>query len=76
MESVPPSKRVVRELSDAKGVDQECIDPLYNTVDPDALDAIFRDLPDGPKRVGGRVEFTHEGYDVTVRADGGVSVDE
>jgi hypothetical protein len=76
MVAVPPSERVVRKLSEAKGVDEERIEPLYNSVDPDALDAIFRDLSDGPKRGGGRVEFTHEGCDVTVRADGGVSVDE
>ena len=76
MESLPLSERVVRKLSEVKGVDEERIEPLYNSVDPDALDAIFRDLSDGPERVGGRVEFTHEGCDVTVRADGGVSVDE
>ncbi|WP_435074505.1 HalOD1 output domain-containing protein [Halorubrum sp. HHNYT27] len=75
MDADSPSESVIQGISEAEGVDEESIDPLFNTIDPDALDQIFRNLSNGPNRTGGKVEFTHEGYDVTVWADGGVSIE-
>lgn len=76
MDSESPSEKAIRKLATAEGIDQADLDPIFNSVEPDALDAIFQNLSNGPARDEGKVEFTHEGYTVTVHADGGVSIDE
>lgn len=48
------------------------VEPLYNTVDPEALNALF----DGKARSGGTVEFVHCGYEVTVESSGNIMVSE
>ncbi|MFC6826559.1 HalOD1 output domain-containing protein [Halopelagius fulvigenes] len=48
------------------------LDPLYTVVNPDALDAMFRD--DGSPAIAGRVRFTYHDCDVAVRSDGVVTV--
>jgi hypothetical protein len=63
-----PSQAVVEAVADHRGVAvEELRDPLYDVVDPDALDDLFRDGT-------GRVAFEYLGYDVTVRHDGTVDV--
>lgn len=47
--------------------------PLFETIDPDALDALFTSVQ-GEGVSAGSVSFTHSGYDVTVTADGDVRV--
>lgn len=71
-----PSKKVVTELAEAKGIDTTEIEPLFNTLDPDALNMLFENGAGRPSRCQGKVEFTHEGHTVTVRADGSVSISE
>ena len=44
------------------------MDPLYDIVDPDALDALFQG------RDGGAVTFDYAGYAVTIRADTTISL--
>lgn len=65
----PVHERVIAAIADGKSVDATALDPLYETVDPEALDALFK------PGVTGRVEFTYEGHDVAVGSDGHVSVD-
>lgn len=67
----PPSICVVETVSDALEADPTELGPLYEAVDPDALDALF----EPPERfTSGRVTFTFEGCTVTVDADGWVAV--
>jgi hypothetical protein len=49
-------------------VDPLELEPLYETLDPDVVNDFVESggVPD----VGGHVEFTFEGYDVTVHASG------
>ncbi|WP_136715311.1 HalOD1 output domain-containing protein [Halorientalis salina] len=47
--------------------------PLFETVDTDALDAVFSSTPDND-RATGSVEFTHAGYEITATATGTVTV--
>ncbi|MFA9416836.1 HalOD1 output domain-containing protein [Natrinema sp. HArc-T2] len=47
--------------------------PLFETIDPDALNALFSSTHSGDTRTGS-VTFTHDGYDVTVTADGEITV--
>jgi ethanolamine ammonia-lyase large subunit len=60
--------QVVDAVADATGDSVLSLDPLYEVVDPDALESLFQ--------VGttGRVEFVYEGCEVVVHADGDVDV--
>lgn len=54
------SEAVVATVADRAGADPIDLPPLYDAIDPDALDAIFRDGRPG------RVSFEYVGYEVTV----------
>lgn len=61
------SMAVVDALAEARGVSPlEMKEPLYDAVDPDALDNLFESGSDTLK--SGRVVFTTSGYEVTVTA--------
>lgn len=62
---------VVDELADAAGVGVDDFAPLFETVDPDALDRLFAEAAMADHVT---VEFCHAGYRITI--DGGrVSVE-
>jgi hypothetical protein len=64
---------IVRALAAAEDEDPTEVDVcLYDHLNPDALDGLY-DSTD-PEGTGWRFEFAAEGYDVTVRSDGRVSV--
>lgn len=69
--SMGVTETVVEELATAKGVGVFDVTPLFDSVDPDALEQLFAD---GAAANHLSVEFTHDGY--RVRIDGGhVSVE-
>jgi hypothetical protein len=63
---------VIRKVAAEKDVDPTTLDPLYDVVNPDALEALFGPKLDGTPRAGGRVVFDYSGYHVTVASDGSV----
>lgn len=66
------SQVVVEAVASAEGVDPLDLEvPLYEAVDPDALDALFQ----SGTTVEGRVEFEYYGYEVAVTGDGCVTLD-
>lgn len=65
------SMAVVQQVAERASVDATALPPLYESIDPDALDAIFASTTAGTSR-SGRVEFTYAGYRVTVCSDDGV----
>lgn len=68
------STRIVRSVATEKECEPENLDPpLYESVDPDALDALFRADSDDCSE-GVRVVFTYCGYEVAVSSDGVVDV--
>lgn len=70
----PPSQAVVERVADAENVDPLALDvPLYDAVDPDALDALFGPT-DGAPRTTGRVTFVYYGHTVVVASDGTVTL--
>lgn len=72
--SEPLGQTVVEAVARAEGVDPLDLPvPLYDAIDPDALDALFQS---GDAGVDGYIEFVYYGYEVTVTADGGVAVDD
>ncbi|MDQ2049067.1 HalOD1 output domain-containing protein [Natronolimnohabitans sp. A-GB9] len=49
------------------------LSPLFESIDPDALDRLFSSTGSGATR-SGSVSFTHDGYEVTATAAGEVVV--
>ncbi|AGB39211.1 HalOD1 output domain-containing protein [Natronococcus occultus] len=47
---------------------------LYDSIDPDALDRIFRPKADGTERTGGHIAFTALEHEVYVYADGEIII--
>ena len=71
-ETTAPSTVVIATLAELLDADPIELDPLYNSVDPDALDAFVR----GRKGTEGdiSVSFRHESHAVSVYSYGVVSI--
>lgn len=66
-----PSTSVVETVAEATGVEATRLRPLYDVIDPDALDRLFGDPPGRSLDAAtGLVTFRYEGCDVSVHADG------
>lgn len=66
---------VFTAIADLDETDATAIEPpLYEILDPDALNCLFAPLADGTPRIGGRVVFPYCGYEVTAYSDGRVCV--
>ena len=64
---------MIQVLAEARGVGVEEIEqPLYDVVDPDALDRLFTDRSHAD--AGSRVAFEFDAHEVTVHADGDILV--
>ncbi|SIR83033.1 hypothetical protein SAMN05421858_4014 [Haladaptatus litoreus] len=62
------SEAVVRAVSSANATELQFDDPLYDHIDPDALDDLFRSHP-GRQHNETAVHFDYRGYTVVVTAD-------
>lgn len=65
-----PTTAVVESVAAAAECDVESLGPLYDRIDPDALNALFG----GGVGSELRVQLRYEGYEVTLYADGLVTV--
>lgn len=66
--------KIVLALERITDTDVHDLDRLHETVDPEALDDLFRPQPDGSPRDTGLVSFTYAGYVVTVNATGRIEI--
>lgn len=66
----PPTEAVVENVARRAGVDEIDLPPLYDAIDPDALDALFDHRGKRPSEVGPCVIFPYAGFEVTVEHDG------
>lgn len=64
------SEQVVQTVATRSNTDALDLPPLFDSVDPDALDALIREM------TGGKVSFDYAGYNLTIDTDGVVEVDE
>jgi hypothetical protein len=72
----PPSQSVVERIAEAENTDPVNLDtPLYDAIDPDALDALFSPV-DEARSLPGQVTFSYYGYTVTVDSSGDVALAE
>ena len=67
-----PSTTVLTALEVVGRAGGPALPPLYDAIDPDALDALFAPQPDGSPRPIGQVCFQIAGYEVTVWSDGAI----
>jgi hypothetical protein len=68
---VPPSQRVIEAVAAVTGTDPSQTEPLFDAVDPDALDELFASTWSGRVRPStGRVTFRYGEHDVTLHAGG------
>lgn len=65
---VRPGELVVTSVADVADADPLELEPLYETVDPEAIDEFV--ASGGSADFDGHISFTYEGYAVTVRASG------
>lgn len=68
-------EQVVDEVSRIEGVDQTDLPPLYDVVNPDALDSLLGDA-DRESEGDVRISFSYSGYVVTARDDGIVEIED
>ncbi|GAB3677789.1 HalOD1 output domain-containing protein [Halopiger thermotolerans] len=66
-----PSLRLIDALADATDTDPLELDPLYDAVDPEALDRFL----EGDSTGAATVQFSYDGHCVEVRSDGVIAVD-
>jgi len=66
----PISAAVVRALGAVTDTPVQEVPALYDSVDPDALDALFRD-----RDAEGEVRFEHAGHRVTVHSSGEIRLE-
>ena len=65
-----PTEAVVYALEELeRTTDTATIRPLYEYVDPDALDSLFATRPDGSERPDGEVRFDVDDVIVVIRPD-------
>ena len=67
------SVTIVTAVSEALDADLTAVDPLYHSIDPDALDTLFESTADEHRSVA-HISFRHDGCSVTVHGDGEVLV--
>jgi len=64
---------VVETVAAEEDCSPEELTPLYEAIDPDALEALFADGP-GQARSDRRVVFRYAGYEVSVSSERGVEL--
>lgn len=66
---------IIRAVAEAEGTSPLHLDPpLSGVVDPDTLDRLFAPARDGGGIPEGRVVFPYRGHEVTLHADGRVTI--
>jgi len=73
-ESVSPSTAVIETVSIAANSDPSTIEPLYGSVDPDALDDLIRSDGASSTNSATTVSFTFAGHEVNLHSNGTVVV--
>lgn len=72
--AVAAATGAARVATAADGGEASVLEPLYETIDPDALDAMFAPTGAGASRREGWITFTYHDHRVTARSDGRITV--
>lgn len=63
------SQVIVAAMAEALDTEVHEIPPLYESVDPEALDDLFGRRHDGTLRDGGRIAFDHDECEIVAESD-------
>ena len=67
---------IVEAVAEITNVEVLDIDPLYESIDPDALNKIFEPRAEGePRKIGGSVTIAANECTVTVYSDGEIEIE-
>jgi len=69
------SSAIITAVATVAGTEPTELEPLYDCVDPDAVDALFRPLSEDRPRSDGCLSFSLNEYEVTVYGHGEIIVD-
>ena len=69
------TNQILTAIAESTDQSVEDLGPLYDVIDPEALDALFAPRADGSPRPVGEVSFQYAGYWVTVSSGGAVEID-
>ena len=69
------SSAIIAAVATVADTEPTELEPLYDCVDPDALDALFRPLSEDRPRSHGRLSFSLDEYEVAVHGHGEIIVD-
>lgn len=73
--NLEPSVEIVREIANREGVDPCDLEtPLYDVLDPEALDSLVAHAGSDRENANPNVEFSYLGYRVTIQSPGSVHV--
>lgn len=72
--AVAPSTAVIEAVAIAADREPVALEPLYDSIDPEALDAFVLSTETQPTAATSTVAFGLDGHDVTVHCDGTVVV--
>ncbi|GAA5052999.1 HalOD1 output domain-containing protein [Haladaptatus pallidirubidus] len=72
--SAPLTDRIVTAVANAADCSRQELAPLYEVVDPDALNSLFAPTYSGGTQADGRVHFAYSGYEVVIHSTGDVNV--
>jgi hypothetical protein len=74
-EESKPAQRVIKRMADEKEVSPLELSPLFEAIDPDALNDLFH-YDATTQEGGGQIQFEYEGHTVIVHSSGRVGVSE
>ncbi|SEV98701.1 HalOD1 output domain-containing protein [Halobacterium jilantaiense] len=66
--SASPSEQILTRIAARRDSDVVDLPPLYDSIDPEKLDAVVQSLDDG------HLSFTYAGFAVKVTSDGDVAL--
>ena len=69
----PITVTIVEHIAAKKSIPAESLEPLYEAVDPDALERLVTAEESTATPMMGKIVFNYSGYEVTVTSDGNVS---
>ena len=66
--------QILTAIAESDGRSIEELDPLYDVIDPEALETLFAPKVSGSPRPVGEVSFQYVGYWVTVSSNGAIEI--
>lgn len=70
----PLSLRVTQAVTDAADISPEELTPLYQSIDPEALDSLFAPTYSETSRSKGLVQFIYADHEIIIHSTGDVDV--